>query len=318
MPWSHSSPAWSTESMPDLSGRHVVITGANSGIGFEAARICADQGARVILACRSEQKAQDACDRILNSTPSAQVESIPLNLASLNSIRQCADQLNDRLGRIDLLFNNAGVMALPESRTEDGFEMQLGTNHFGHFALTGLALEAILAAPAGRIINVTSNAHKMGQMNWDDLHGSKRYRPWPAYAQSKLANLLFTYALQRRLAETAQSTIAVAAHPGYSATNLPFATAQMNQSSFQEVLVKLGNWLIAQDATQGALPMLRAATDPNSQGGEYWGPQGLFEMTGAPIEVNSAPRAQSREDQERLWEISVEQTGVDFSALSPT
>ncbi|MCH2187182.1 SDR family NAD(P)-dependent oxidoreductase, partial [Myxococcota bacterium] len=217
----------------------------------------------------------------------------------------------------DLLFNNAGVMALPESQTEDGFEMQIGTNHFGHFALTGQVLDAVLASPGGRIINVTSNAHKMGQMNWRDLHGAQHYRPWPAYAQSKLANLLFTYALQRRLAEAERSAIAVAAHPGYSATNLPVTTAQMNQSSFQEVLVKLGNWLIAQDATQGALPMLRAATEPNSQGGEYWGPQGLFEMTGSPIQVSSTSRAHSREDQDRLWEISVEATGVDYSALIP-
>ncbi|MDG2049583.1 MAG: oxidoreductase [Myxococcota bacterium] len=316
MPWKHSEPPWSTEDMPDLSDRHVVITGANSGIGFEAARLCAARGARVVLACRNEQKAQAALDQILDSTPSARAEFIPLNLASLASIHQCADRLNDRLGRIDLLFNNAGVMALPQTLTEDGFEMQIGTNHFGHFALTGRVLNAILIAPAGRIINVTSNAHKMGQINWEDIHGSSHYRPWPAYAQSKLANLLFTYALQRRLASTQQSAIAVAAHPGYSATNLPFVTAQMNQSPFQEALVKLGNWLIAQDATQGALPMLRAATAPNSQGGEYWGPRGAFEMTGAPVEVTSASRSHSRADQDRLWQMSVEQTGVDFSVLS--
>ena len=313
---SQTPSAWSEHDLPDLTGRHIVITGANSGIGFEAARMAAARGARVVLACRNPDKGNAALERIRASSPNAQVQLAALDLASLDSIRKTAEDLKRQLGHIDILCNNAGVMALPHHLTADGFEMQFGTNHLGHFAWTGQLLSSVLAAPAGRIVTVTSNAHKVGRMDWDDLHGHHHYQPWAAYAQSKLANLLFTYALQRRLDSAGTRVIALAAHPGYSATNLPFVAPEMTQSRWRQAIMHLGNSLIAQGPSDGALPLLCAATHPEAQGGDYWGPSGYFEMRGPPIRVTSNARSHDRKAQERLWEISVQETDVAFSALS--
>ena len=309
---------WTRDDVPELSGRHVVVTGANSGLGYETALACAARGARVVLACRDPRKSSAAIEHIQQEHPGAQVEYAALDLASLASIRACAKSLHESLGRIDVLCNNAGVMAIPYRRTADGFEMQIGTNHFGHFALTGLLLEALLAAPAARVVNVSSGAHRMGRMRWDDLHWERGYQRWPAYAQSKLANLLFTYELQRRLEAGGHRAIALAAHPGYAATNLQFVAPQMTRSSLGERVMQFGNWLLAQDAAAGALPSLRAATDPGAAGGDYWGPDGMLEIRGHPVRVESTTRSHDRDHQQKLWQTSTEQTGVDFAALETT
>ena len=316
MSQTHFNSAWRAHDLPDLTGRHIVITGANSGIGFEAARMAAARGTRVVLACRNADKGNAAIKRIRASSPKAEVQLATLDLASLDSIRETAEDLKRQLGHIDVLCNNAGVMALPHRLTADGFEMQLGTNHLGHFAWTGQLLSSVLAATAGRIVTVTSNAHKVGRINWDDLQGRHHYQPWSAYAQSKLANLLFTYALQRRLDSAGAQAIALAAHPGYSATNLPFVAPEMTRSRWRQAIMHLGNSLIAQGPAEGALPLLCAAANPEAQGGDYWGPSGYFEMRGPAVRVTSNARSHDRKAQERLWEISVQETGISFSALS--
>jgi NAD(P)-dependent dehydrogenase (short-subunit alcohol dehydrogenase family) len=315
MAGSNDAQRWTTESIPDLSGRTLVITGSNSGLGFETTRAAVSRGARVVLACRDATKTDAAIGKIRAEHPGAEVEFAALDLASLSSIRDCAKALSDRLERIDVLCNNAGVMAIPYRKTADGFEMQIGTNHLGHFALTGLLLDKLLAGGSPRVVNVSSGAHKAGRMRFDDLHWERGYRKWPAYAQSKLANLLFTYALQRRFEGAGVDAISLAAHPGYAATNLQFVGPQMTQSSIGERVMAFGNSLFAQDAASGALPTLRAATAPDVAGGEYWGPDGPFEMWGYPKRVESTSRSHDRADAERLWQTSVDQTGVDYATL---
>src|ERR1041385_8193041 len=248
--------AWTTSHMPALKGKVIVVTGANSGLGFEASRGFASRGARVIMACRNAAKAQGAWQKILVEHPGASVEVMALDLASLASVRQFAKDLAQRTDRLDVLCNNAGVMALPRRETADGFEMQLGTNHLGHFALTALLLPLLLATPDSRVVTMSSGAHKMGRIDFDDLHGKRKYGKWTAYAQSKLANLLFAYELDRRLQRNRATAISVACHPGYSATELQSAGPKMEGSSFMERIMELGNMLLSQDAAMGALPTL--------------------------------------------------------------
>jgi NAD(P)-dependent dehydrogenase (short-subunit alcohol dehydrogenase family) len=304
---------WTAEDVPDLSGQTIIVTGGNSGIGFEAARVLAKRRAHVILACRDLAKADDAIAQIRALHPSASLEAMRLDLASLESVHQLARDFAAKGVPLDVLVNNAGVMAIPQRKTAEGFEMQLGTNHLGHFALTGLLLDSILAAPAGRIVNVSSTAHKMGRMNFDDLHGERRYMKWVAYAQSKLANLLFTYELQRRLEAAGARAIGVACHPGYSATNLQAVGPQMTGSRFGAALMNVGNRLLSQSAAMGALPTLYAATSPDVQGGDYIGPDGFFENYGHPKKTTSTARSHDRAAQKRLWDLSEQLTSVRFA-----
>ena len=304
---------WSADDLPDLSGKTFLVTGANSGLGFETARALAAHGASVALACRDVGKAGTAIDRIKAETPHARVESVELDLASLASVRRCAEAWLSDERPLHVLVNNAGVMALPERRTADGFEMQLGTNHLGHFALTGRLLPRLLETPGARVVNVSSTMHRIGRMNWDDLQSRQRYRKWAAYGQSKLANLLFTYELQRRLEEAGRDAIAVAAHPGYAATNLQTAGPRMQGSSLLERISLLGNRLFSQDAAMGALPTLYAAAAPGVPGGAYYGPSGLAEAWGPPKRVASSKASRDRESQRRLWEVSEEATGVTYA-----
>jgi NAD(P)-dependent dehydrogenase (short-subunit alcohol dehydrogenase family) len=306
---------WTAEEVPDLSGKTIVVTGGNSGIGYEAALVLAGRRAHVVLACRDLEKARAAIAAIRAALPAASLEPIALDLASLDSIRRFADELGARHHGIDVLCNNAGVMAIPYRTTADGFEMQFGTNHLGHFALTGLLLERLLTAPAARIVNVSSTAHKMGRMRFDDLHGTKGYRKWQAYGQSKLANLLFTYELQRRLERASAKAISVACHPGYAATNLQVAGPRMAGSALMESVMQLGNRLLSQTAAMGALPTLYAATAPEVRGGDYIGPDGFFENTGYPRKTTSSARSQDRAAAERLWNDSEQLTGVRYEAL---
>lgn len=306
---------WTAGDMPDLAGRTMIVTGGNSGIGFETSKELARKGARVILACRDLGKAKSAIDSIRNEVPGAQVEAMQLDLASLASVREFAGKFIAAHRRLDVLCNNAGVMALPYRKTADGFEMQFGTNHLGHFALTGLLLELLLATPGARVVNVSSGAHRMGRIRFDDLQWERGYRKWAAYGQSKLANLLFTYELQRRLEASGKTQISVAAHPGYAATNLQAAGPRMQGSPLLERVSELFNRLFAQSAAMGALPTLYAMTMPDVRGGDYIGPDGIGEFRGHPRKVGSSARSRDPGAARRLWEESERLTGVRFAAL---
>jgi NAD(P)-dependent dehydrogenase (short-subunit alcohol dehydrogenase family) len=292
---------WTAADIPDQTGRTAVITGANTGLGYETARALASKGARVVLAVRNLDKGKAAADLIARRYPGADVAVQELDLTSLESIRAAADQLRAGHDRIDLLINNAGVMMTPKQTTKDGFELQFGTNHLGHFALTGLLLDRVLAAPASRVVTISSNGHRFGSIHFDDLQSERRYSRSGAYGQSKLANLLFTYELQNRLAAT--DTIAVAAHPGSSATELGRNMPR---------IVEWGFGLTVQDAEMGALPQLRAATDPSVRGGQYYGPGGFLQLHGYPKLVNSNGRSHDVAAQKRLWAVSEALTGVVF------
>ena len=307
---------WTADDIPPQAGRTVVITGANSGIGYEAARQLAAKGAHVVLACRDQAKGRGAIESITAAQPSASVELMELDLADLGSIRRFAAAARAASPALHVLCNNAGVMAIPHRTTGDGFEMQFGTNHLGHFALTGLLLERLLATPGARVVTVSSGAHKFGVMHWDDLQGQRSYGSWRAYGQSKLANLLFTYELQRRLATAHAELISVACHPGYAATNLKAAGPRMQGSSIGEAVWELANRLLAQSAAMGALPTLYAATAPDVQGGDYIGPDGFGEQWGHPKKVRSNARSHDPEAQRRLWKISEQLVGVRYDALS--
>ncbi|MCV7151383.1 SDR family NAD(P)-dependent oxidoreductase [Mycolicibacterium pyrenivorans] len=293
---------WTTADIPDQTGRTAVITGANTGIGFETAKALAAKGAHVVLAVRNTDKGGQAAAQIAGD-----VAVQELDLTSLDSIRSAADALKSRYERIDLLINNAGVMTTPKGTTADGFELQFGTNHLGHFALTGRLLEAMLDVPGSRVVTVSSNGHKMGgAIHWDDLQWERSYSRMGAYTQSKLANLLFTYELQRRLAPRGK-TVAVAAHPGTSTTELARNLPKSVQGAFQTVAP-----LFAQSPAAGALPTLRAATDPGALGGQYYGPDGIAQQKGSPVVVASSPQSYDLDMQRRLWTVSEELTSVAY------
>jgi len=302
---------WTSNDIPDLTGKVAVVTGANSGTGFEAARALAKKGATVVLTCRSLSKGKDALEAIQHESPGASVELMHLDLANLAVVRSFAEAFAAHYDRLDILCNNAGVMALPYRQTADGFEMQFGTNHLGHFALTGLLLPHLLKTPQARVVTMSSDLHKQGKIQFDDLQGEKSYKKWAAYSQSKLANLLFAYELQRKLKLAGASVISMAAHPGYAATNLQLAGPTMAGSALQLWLMKLSN-LAAQSAKMGALPMLYAATAPGVQGGSYFGPGGFAEIRGHPVQTQSNARSHNREDAARLWLVSEELTGVTY------
>ncbi|MFI5352786.1 MAG: oxidoreductase [Candidatus Binatales bacterium] len=303
---------WSADDLPDLSGKTIVVTGGNSGIGYEAAIQFARRQARVVLACRNMDKAHAAAERIAALAPGASVEAMALDLSSLVSVRSFADAFKARNRMLHVLCNNAGVMAIPYSRTADGFEMQFGTNHLGHFALTGLLLDRLLAADGARVVTVSSGAHKMGQIHFDDLKLEHGYGKWRAYGQSKLANLLFAYELQRRIEAAGAKLISVACHPGYAATNLQAMGPRMSGSAMMETLMGLSNRLFAQSAAMGALPTLYAATAPELRGGEYIGPDGLGEMWGHPAKVDSNAASHDTASAARLWQISEQLTNVRY------
>ena len=294
---------WTSSDVPGQHGRLAVVTGANTGLGFETARVLAARGASVVLAVRDTDKGKAAAARIAGTAPGANVMVQPLDLTSLDSIRAAAGELRARHPRIDLLVNNAGVMFTPKQTTRDGFELQLGTNHLGHFALTGLLLQQMLPVPGSRVVTVSSIAHRLrARINFGDLQSERSYNRVGAYGQSKLANLMFTYELQRRLSG-AGTTIAVAAHPGLAATELtrhtPAASAALAR-------------LISQKPAMGALPVLRAATDPSVLGGQYYGPRRLLGTRGYPELAESSGRSRDTAIGRRLWAVSEELTGVTF------
>src|SRR5271163_825918 len=302
-------PNWTTADIPDQTGRTAIITGANTGLGYETAVALAGQGARVVLAVRNLDKGKQAATRIAEAHPGATVELQELDLTSLASIRAAAEQLRADHDRIDLLINNAGVMWTPKSTTADGFELQFGTNHLGHFALTGLLLDRLLPVPGSRVVTVSSIGHRLrAAIHFDDLQWERSYSRVAPYGQSKLANLLFTYELQRRLAARAKpTTMALAAHPGTSNTELV-----RNLPAVLRPAVVVFGPLVFQNAAMGALPTLRAATDPDAEGGQYYGPDGLGEQRGHPKLVSSSRQSHDEDLQRRLWKVSEELTGVRY------
>ncbi|MFD9429932.1 oxidoreductase [Streptomyces sp. NPDC060002] len=307
---------WSAHDIPDQGGRTAVVTGANSGLGYVTARELARKGARVVLACRSETRGREAVRRLHDEVPGAEAELRRLDLGDLASVREFADALP--YDRLDLLVNNAGVMAMPYGTTADGFETQFGVNHLGHFALTGLLLPVLLAtrgrSPEARIVTVSSMAHLLGNIDPDDLNSERHYRRWIAYGRTKTANLLFTHELARRLDEAGAEAVAAAAHPGYAATNLQTAGPRAEGRPVAERLMALGNRVFAQPAEAGALPALYAATAPGVRPDSFTGPS-LAMWRGAPAPSRRAPWTLEDRAGERLWAASEQLTGVSYDAL---
>lgn len=304
---------WNVTDIAEQTGRVFVITGANSGLGLEATKVLAQRGATVVMACRTVEKAEAVAAPIRAAAPKATLEVMALDLSSLDSVGRFAEALAAKCPRVDVLMNNAGVMALPYRKTADGFEMQFGTNHLGHYALTAKVLPLLEASGRARVVTVSSLAHQMGSIRFEDLQWEKGYSKWPAYGQSKLANLLFTYELERWLRRNGKSTIAVAAHPGYSSTNLQAVGPQMEQSTVGSLFMKLGNSVFAQSAEMGALPQLYAAVHPEVKGGQYVGPDGLMEISGFPKVVDSNAKSKDEAVAAKLWEVSASLTKVAFA-----
>lgn len=294
---------WTTKNIGDLTNKIAIVTGSNSGIGYEAAKALALKNAHVIIACRNLTKGEKAASNIKEEFAGAMVSVVELDLGSLDSTREFAKKFLKEYDRLDLLINNAGVMMPPFGKTMDGFELQFGTNHLGHFALTGLLLPVLIKTPGSRIVNVSSIAHRNGKINFDDLNSEQSYSKSSAYGQSKLANLLFTYELQRRFEAAKIESIATAAHPGWTSTNL-----QRHSGGFRFL-----NPVFGQKSDMGALPTLRAACDSEARGSDYYGPRGFMEMQGDPVKVKSNQRSHDLDAAKKLWEISEKMTGVTYT-----
>ena len=303
---------WTETDIPDQTGKIALITGANSGIGFEAARALVQHGATVVLGCRNRGKADEAVASIAATNPSGSTEVLEIDLADLESVEKAAKEFLASHEKLDLLINNAGLMATPEQRTAQGFEMQFGVNHLGHFAFTGHLTPVLLESGTARVVNISSMGHRPGRIDFDDLNWETRtYSPWRAYFQTKLANLLFTRELQRRLSDADAKCIAVAAHPGFSNTNL----GHENPGGILNTLMHASQpiiGLMGQSAAMGALPTLRAATAPSVQAGDYYGPGGFAQQRGHPVKVGMTSRAQDDQTAKRLWDVSQELTGVTY------
>jgi NAD(P)-dependent dehydrogenase (short-subunit alcohol dehydrogenase family) len=304
---------WTQNDIPDQQGKCVIVTGGNSGIGYEAALALAGRNAHVILAVRSLDKGEEAARQIRQRFPQAQVTVMELNLADLKNIGAFTKSFLASHDRLDILINNAGVMALPARKTVDGFEMQFGTNHLGHFALTCLLLPALKKTPGARIVTVSSGVHVSGDIHFEDLQWERKYDQWGAYAQSKLANLLFAYELQRRFSAAGIGIISVGCHPGYAATNLQAVGPQMEGSVLKAWMMKAANTLFAQGQDMGALPTLFAATAPQVNGCDYIGPSGIGGARGYPDKVMSNDKSYNETLAKHLWTVSEELTGVVYS-----
>lgn len=308
--------SWTAEDVPDQHGRTAVITGANTGLGLEAARVLAQHGAAVVLACRTPAKAADAADRIRAVAPASTVTTLRLDQASLALIRDAAEQLRAEHERIDLLINNAGMLGSSERTvTADGFEATFATNHLGVFAFTGLVLDRLLLVPDSRVVTLSSLTHRSATLDFDDLQSQRRYRRNVAYSRSKLANLLFTYGLQRRLSAAGAGTISVAAHPGQSRTEFTRDLNPVARFLYGPRVEALTGWMM-QDRAVGVLGTVRAAVDPNVRGVEYYGPPGLFGLTGYPVHVKSSARSHDTTAQDRLWQESERLTNISYPLMA--
>lgn len=306
---------WTAQDIPDLTGKVIVITGANSGLGFESSKILAGKGGHIVMAVRTPAKGAAAKDDILKMHPDASLDVMTLDVGNLQSVRDFAEAFKAKYDRLDVLLNNAGVMAIPRQETADGFEMQLGVNHLGHFALTGLLLDVIAKTPHARIHNVSSSANYNGTMNFDDLMGEEAYGRWSAYGQSKLANIFFTFELQKRLTAAGLDTITNTSHPGIVMTNLQAKSVEQSGTGVEAFLYRILEPLIAQDVSMGILPQLYGATATDAKGGVFYGPR-TFNLRGYPAEKKANKEAYDAAALKRFWEISEELTGVtyDFAA----
>jgi len=305
---------WTPDRLPDLAGRLVVVTGANSGLGKAAAGAFAGAGADVVMACRSTARGEAARDELLAVDPPGTLTVHECDLADLDCVRAFADRLVDEHETIDVLCNNAGVMAIPRRETVDGFEYQFGVNHLGHFVLTSRLFDALVAADGeARVVVQSSSVHERGDVDFDDLHGESSYGAWAAYGQSKLANLLFAYELDRRCrAAGVDDVVSLGCHPGYAATGLQRRGPEQSDSTLRLWAMRVGNALLAQSAQQGAWPMLYAATSPDVEGGDYVGPSGRLNLRGPPEVQSSSERSYDPGLAERLWAVSAELTGESF------
>lgn len=307
-------PRWTAADSPDQCGRTVLVTGATSGLGLRSAEALAAKGARVLLAGRQPAKLASSVEQVRQVATGAAPEGVALDLTDLRSVRAAAEEVDGRVQGLDVLMNNAGVMAVPKAVTVDGFESQLGTNHLGHVALTAQLLPALLRAPAPRVVTTSSVAHRAGRMRWDDLQWERgRYSRWAAYGQSKLANLLFAFELDRRAGRAGTALCSVAAHPGYAATHLQEVGPELEGNKVKQAFFALANLVVAQSDAQGALPQLYAATMPDVRGGEYWGPDGPGEVRGHPRRVGASQAATDEAAAARLWDLSQELTGTTFA-----
>lgn len=309
-----SNGKWTSQNIPDQTGKVAIITGANSGIGFQSAKALAARGASVILVVRDSQKGKAAAEEIRLHDPKARLDILPLDLAELDTVWNFAAAFHSRYNRLDLLINNAGVMGIPYGKTSDGFEMTFGVNHLGHFSLTGLLLDSIIATPGARVITVSSGMHHMAKATFAEIVSPAKHQKWTAYANSKLANLLFAYELQRRFEANGLDTISLAAHPGYADTNLQTSGAAMEGNQLIVWLMKLANQLFAQSAEMGALPILHAATAETSRGGDYIGPE--KEARGYPVKTNSSPASYNLDLARQLWDESIRLTGINYALIA--
>jgi len=303
---------WTDAEIPDQAGRTVLVTGANSGLGLRSAEAMARHGATVLLACRNPDKGKDALVAVQAAATGPAPSLVSLDLSELSSVRDCAAEVNESLPHLDVLMNNAGVMAIPLRRNQAGQEMQFATNHLCHFALTGLLLPTLLKAPEARVVTTSSIVHRIGWMRWDDHQWERRYSKWLAYGQSKLSNLLFAFELDRRAKKAGAHLKSMAAHPGYAATHLPLAGPEMAGRRSMHGLMSMANKVFAQSDVQGAWPQLYAATMPDVHGGEYFGRGGMFEQQGHPEQVKGNQRARDEADAARLWQVSEQLTGVSY------
>lgn len=301
---------WTIEDIPDLEGKIIIVTGGNSGLGYESVKAFAEKGAEVILTSRSLEKGATAKAEILSNKPAGKINVMELDLMDFTSISDFAIAFKQQYDRLDVLLNNAGIMTTPYFLTKDGLEAQNGTNHFGHFALTGQLIDLIIKTPGSRIVNVSSNGHKYGKMDFDNLlfENGDGYTPMKSYARSKLSNLLFTYELQRAFKTNNVESIAVAAHPGASRTNL--GRHLEDKWWFKPLFAIMSPF--SQDQVQGALPQIRASVDPDVKGGEYYGPSGFGEMKGDPVLVKSNKASHNAGDAEKLWKASEKLTGINY------
>jgi NAD(P)-dependent dehydrogenase (short-subunit alcohol dehydrogenase family) len=304
---------WTSDDMPDMEGETVIVTGANSGLGFEATKKFSEKNARLVMACRSLEKGKEAKEKIEKELEDPELEVRRIDLADLESVKNFAKEFRANNDELHVLCNNAGVMAVPRSETEDGFEQQFGVNHLGHFALTGHLIE-VLEDTEGetRVVTQSSMLHKNGEINFDDLMMEEDYDKWDAYAQSKLANVLFGYELDRKLRRENSRVKSVVCHPGFASTNLQYRGPEEEGSKLKLWMMKAANTVVAQDAEKGALPMLYAATSEKIEGGEYIGPDGLKNMRGYPEEQESSLESQDKDVAEALWNRSEVLTDVDF------
>ncbi|MCC2655837.1 MAG: putative Protochlorophyllide reductase [Panacagrimonas sp.] len=304
--------AWTFDQIPDLQGRHAVVTGANSGLGYWTALHLARRGAHVVLACRSRARADEAAERIVTASAGAHVGVMELDVADLDSVKAFAAHYAEQHHQLHVLCNNAGLALPPLSHTRHGFEAQFGTNFLGHFALTGHLLPILRATPGARVVHTASIAHRFGRIDFDDPHfRSRPYRDMAAYGQSKLANLMFAFELQRRLTRAGIDALSIAAHPGYAATNIS-ASNKLGSTRVGQAMVRLGDRLLGQTAEAGARPILLAATSMQARGGDYWGPRGLMEMRGAPRRVGSTRAARDEAAAARLWTMAENLTDVRY------